>query len=327
MSAELEMLSAAAERLFTDHVTSELFARIDAGEWPDTLWQQVEVAGFTGAELPELGMLIAQIAGRYAAPIPLPETILACSLLEKSGLVVPSGVLTIALEGKVTISDQGLLSGAASHVPWARRAGHMVVVSGNTLALVETAQCTVLPGENIAGEARDEVRFDQVPLVAMTCGVSQSAAYEQAALLRGAQIAGGLEKILAMTLQYAGERQQFGRPLAKFQAIQHHSAVLAGHTAAACAAVQAATDQLDSFAIAAAKACASEAAGEAAAIAHQVHGAIGFTAEHALHRHSKTLWAWREEFGNEVYWNARLGARVAAGGGDALWPEVVGPRG
>jgi len=327
MSAELEILSASAERLFKDHVTPELFARTDVGEWSDALWQQVEAAGFTGAEFPKLGMLITQIAGRFAAPIPLPETILACSLLEKSGLVVPCGVLTIALEGKVAISDQGFLSGAASHVPWARRAGHMVVVSGDNLALVETGYCTVLPGKNIAGEARDEVRFDNTPAVAMTHGISWAAVYEQAALLRTAQIAGGLEKILAMTVQYAGEREQFGRPLAKFQAIQHHLAVLAGYTAAACAAVQAATDQLDSFSIAAAKACASEVAGEAAAIAHQVHGAIGFTAEHALHRHSKTLWAWREEFGNEIYWNGHLGARVAAGGGDALWSELVGPRG
>ena len=62
---------------------------------------------------------------------------------------------------------------------------------------------------------------------------------------------------------------------------------------------------------------------EAAAIAHQLHGAIGFTEEHDLHRYTKALWAWREEYGNEGEWNSRLGAQVTARGGAALWPEIT----
>ncbi len=319
MSDELEILSASAERLFADHVTPELFERVDAGEWPAELWRTVMEAGFERAEMPGLGVLIARIAARHAAPIPLAETILAASLLESSGLSVPDGVLTFAAGDR--------LSGTAKRVPWARNAGHIVIVTGDHLALVEAKQCEISPGRNIAGEARDDVVFGDTTGLERKSALPPPVVEQQAALLRAAQIAGGLEKILAMTVQYAGERQQFGRPIAKFQAVQHHLAALAGHTAAACAAVEAAADAPDFFAIAAAKACASEAAGEAAAIAHQVHGAIGFTAEHQLHRHTKTLWAWREESGNEVYWNARLGEAIAAEGGDALWPGIVGTSG
>jgi len=66
-----------------------------------------------------------------------------------------------------------------------------------------------------------------------------------------------------------------------------------------------------------------EAANEGAAIAHQTHGAIGFTAEHILHRYTNRLWAWRDEFGNEAQWAVRLGEHVAAHGADGLWPMLA----
>jgi len=334
MSAELELLAQSAERLFTDHVTPALFRRVEAGEWPDALWRAVTVAGFERAEMPLFAAAVCRIAGRFAAPIPLPETILAASLLEGAGLDVPEGALTIApadAAEAIAIAANGTLSGTARRVPWARHAAHIAVIcdspDGGTLALVETARAHITPGQNIAGEPRDDVRFDATPAVHTVAGVSPAALHEQAALLRAAQIAGALEKILAMTVQYAGERRQFGRPIAKFQAVQHHLAVLAGHVAAACASVEAAVGAPDFLAVAAAKASASEAAGEAAAIAHQLHGAIGFTEEHTLHRYTKALWAWREECGNEGEWNSRLGALVAARGGAALWPDITGSGG
>jgi len=66
-----------------------------------------------------------------------------------------------------------------------------------------------------------------------------------------------------------------------------------------------------------------DAAGAGAAIAHQVHGAMGFTYEHTLHHSTRRLWGWREEFGNETLWAERLGRMVAAQGADALWPFVT----
>jgi acyl-CoA dehydrogenase len=78
------------------------------------------------------------------------------------------------------------------------------------------------------------------------------------------------------------------------------------------------------FAVAVAKARAGEAAGKVAEVVHQVHGAMGFTQEHPLHFATRRLWSWRDEFGNEAYWQERIGRLVCARGGDALWPLLVG---
>ena len=120
---------------------------------------------------------------------------------------------------------------------------------------------------------------------------------------------------------------QFGRPIGRFQAIQQNLAVLAGQAAAATAAAEAAIEvavrDLGSPLVAAAKIRTGEAAGIGASIAHQVHGAIGFTQEHRLHYSTRRLWSWRDEFGNEAYWARRLGGVVAAAGADRLWHGIT----
>jgi acyl-CoA dehydrogenase len=77
------------------------------------------------------------------------------------------------------------------------------------------------------------------------------------------------------------------------------------------------------FAAAAAKIRAGIAAGRTAEIAHQVHGAIGFTHEHSLHRLTRRLWSWRDEFGDESFWSRELGSRLLAAGAEALWPAMT----
>ena len=74
---------------------------------------------------------------------------------------------------------------------------------------------------------------------------------------------------------------------------------------------------------AAAKIRCAEAAEKGGAIAHQVHGAIGFTKEHILHRFSLRALAWRDDFGSESYWAVELGKMVANRGADELWPLVA----
>ena len=66
-----------------------------------------------------------------------------------------------------------------------------------------------------------------------------------------------------------------------------------------------------------------EAAREGAAIAHQVHGAIGFTEEYVLHRFTRRLWSWQDDFGSESVWAARLGEMICAAGPDELWPTIT----
>ena len=136
---------------------------------------------------------------------------------------------------------------------------------------------------------------------------------------------GALETILSLTVRYAQERVQVGRPIGEFQAIQQQISVLASHVAAAVAAAQGAIDRAArsdaDFEIAAAKTRIGEAAGISAVIAHQVHGAMGFTHEHSLQLSTRRLWAWRDEFGSEAEWAEWIGRAVARVGGSGLWPH------
>ena len=142
-------------------------------------------------------------------------------------------------------------------------------------------------------------------------------------------MAGALHTVAAMTTQYAEERKQFGRAIGRFQAIQQTLAVLAGQTASAGVAADIAADAVASWgeglapAVAAAKIRCGEAAGAGAAIAHQVHGAIGFTQEHRLHHLTRRLWAWRDEFGREAEWAQLLGEHLAAAGAAGLWRAIA----
>ena len=133
--------------------------------------------------------------------------------------------------------------------------------------------------------------------------------------------------VLGESVQFANDRVQFGRPIGKFQAIQHQLAVLASETAAARAASSAACIAADSrqavFEIAVAKARSGEAAGIGSKIAHATHGAIGFTYEHALHFTTRRLWSWRAEFGAETVWRDRLGRSALDRGAENLWTDLV----
>ena len=146
------------------------------------------------------------------------------------------------------------------------------------------------------------------------------------AFARACQIAGALDAALALSIAYANERQQFGRPLGKFQAVQQSLASFACEAAAANCAAMGAAQALDrgnaEFEVAAAKLRANRAVEMGTSVAHQVHGAIGFTEEYALAPLTRRLWQWRSEFGNDAYWSARLGSKVIARGADRFWPDL-----
>lgn len=147
------------------------------------------------------------------------------------------------------------------------------------------------------------------------------------AFARVAQIAGALDAALALSVGYVNERQQFGRPLGKFQAVQQSLASFACEAAAANCAAMGAAQALDrgdaAFEIAAAKLRANRAVGIGTQVAHQVHGAIGFTQEYPLQHLTKRLWQWRSEFGNEAYWAKRVGNSVIERGADNFWPDLT----
>lgn len=145
-------------------------------------------------------------------------------------------------------------------------------------------------------------------------------------------MAGAMGQALALSIEHVNTRQQFGRPLGKFQAVQQSLAVMACEVRAVDAAAAALAARLDAvgldpsaadFEIAAAKLCANRAVGIVTAVAHQVHGAIGFTEEYDLHRVTIPLMRWRSAHGNDACWAQQLGKQVAGFGGRGLWEALT----
>jgi acyl-CoA dehydrogenase len=325
-----------AERMFADHCDKALLDRAETGEFATELWTLFADNGLPQLATPSGGGTLAdafhllRVAGAHAVPLPLAEVLIAQHLM--SAAECPSTAARVGLG----IADSGSAEGGEvnvelSGVAWARSMQRICYVLGDPLevVLLDVADCEVSAGRNIAGEARDAVRFVGMPL---RCGspteLGVAQVFEWMALARAAQMSGALSRVLELSLTYARERRQFGRPIGGFQAIQHSLAVMAGHVAAALRATDAAIAALDTarfpLQVAVAKARVGEAAGIVAESAHQVHGAMGFTHEHQLHHFTRRLLAWRDEYGRETYWQQRIGRQAAAGGADALWDLVVG---
>lgn len=341
-----------AERILTDLANAQDINNAPNDGWKTTLWTALNDAGLPLAWVPEDcdgsgapltdGFGIAGSAGRFAVAVPLIETMLAGWLLSRAGLPSPSGKMTVVParpQDRITINADGTLSGRARGVPFASEAAHIAVIAtgaqGFTIALVEASACRIDAGESLGGDASNTVTFDKVKPVAAkpaATGTTPTSLLLMGATLRSLQIAGALETMLDITVRYSNERIAFEKQISKFQAVQHNLAKLAGEVAAALAAAGSAADTIanaESFddavflEAAAAKIRCAEAAEKGAAIAHQVHGAIGFSMEHVLHRYTLRALAWRDDFGPESYWATELGRFVATRGADELWPLVA----
>lgn len=299
-----------AQRIFADHCHKNELDAAEAGQFPEQLWQVLVDNGLHEMALPDSGISLSdvfavfKVSGRFALPLPLPELVLA-NRWRGNG----DGFATV---GRLTAEG-------VSAAPWARRADAVLALDAQ--GVYPVAIDAVIAGSNLAGEARDLVQGSTGARLAGT-----QDAFMLLALARTLQMAGGLERVLELSLRYVSEREQFGRPIAKFQAIQHNMAVMAAETAAAIRCADAAADAVDAgdgprllLEVAAAKARVGEACGIVAELAHQAHGAMGYTYEHELHHVTRRLWAWRDEYGNESYWQRQLGSALAAQGADKLW--------
>jgi acyl-CoA dehydrogenase len=341
-----------ADRLFQLYVTKEQLAAADSGTWPGAMWDAVEQAGLPLAMVAEAAggvglpaadsMRLVRRSAWHKLPLPLAETMLASALWTQSGGSLAAGPLSLAPthpHDAVTIRRQGdvyVLEGTAHRVPWASHAQVLLLARDAAgiahLVLLPRASRNVEAHRNLAYEPRETLALDgtEVPREAVRAApdIGADGLLPLGALVRAQQMVGAMERSLDYALTYANERKQFGRPIGKFQAVQHMLAEAAGQYAAAAAASDLAAEAFGTpdftFAVAIAKARAGEAAGKVAEVTHQVHGAMGFTQEHPLHFATRRLWSWRDEFGNESFWQERLGRLVCARGGEALWPMLVG---
>jgi acyl-CoA dehydrogenase len=304
--------------LLTD-MAAGLFADL-AGKPFAEAWPQVAEAGFATLLVPEEAggfggdwgdvLAVLRLAGLNALNAPLAEPVIAHYLLAKAGIAAPDGLISISAHG--------------SRVPYGRHAAAVVHVADGTLSLFPASSCTFDEGLSPAGEPWDEVGFTGPAAATAACDVDLLAL---GAFARVAQASGALEAAFTLAIDHVNTRVQFGRALAKFQAVQQAMAEFSEEAAAVDASAAACAAALDyghaSFEIAAAKLRMGIAVDRAVPIAHRMHGAIGFTIEYALNHLTRRLMGWRSEFGGDAFWAERLGKRVAGLGGHGLWREMA----
>ena len=278
-------------RLIEDACTPAAIRAVEAGGDGSAMWGAFVESGFLDAMVDEAaggaGLSFAQAApliellGRHAVPLPVADTMVARALLARADIGVPEGPIAMAT--------------GAGAVPFAGVAAH--ILSGSPDAPVLSAAAV-----NVTGVYHDTGGY--------VCGQDGAALRPVAAVVRASLISGAAGRVLDMTVAYANERSQFGKAIGKQQAVQQQLSVMAEQAVAArIAAAIGARGGLPPrlFDAAVAKHGASLAAGQIAAIAHAVHGAIGISEEYDLQLLTRGLHAWRLADGSESYWAAVLG--------------------
>lgn len=338
MNELTHIIEQTANGVFADTVTQEMMAALEDGKLDADLWQTIEEAGLTKVLLSEESggaggtwldaEVVLRASGRHRVPAPVGDAVAAFWILAEAGLPIPEGgVLTWAIgrqEGDTL---------TISRAPWAAEADHVLVWSDTGKLYLFGKIEGLTRSKNMGGEPRASGTVKTAGAV-HTADVPASLRdldpKALGALVRAVQMSGALDGALHISVNYATERVQFGRPIAKFQAIQQQLALMSGHVATSVRAAgigceaMARDPSTAAFDIAVAKVRNGEAVEISTSVAHQVHAAIGITFEYGLNFFTRRLWSWRDEYGSETLWAEKIGASLVDLGGDALWENVTG---
>jgi alkylation response protein AidB-like acyl-CoA dehydrogenase len=325
------MFADALETLLVDRCTLRVVRAVEAGGSAAPLASALAESGFQSLLAPEaVGGAnagwpvfhdLVVLCGTFALPLPLPQTMAARALVRAPDQL-PPGLITFA--PAMTRAADGSLH--AELVPFGRTATHVIGAVGDTLVLlpVRGARQQVT---GVHGSLTASLRWDAGAATSLESALSPRRLQALGGAIHAALMAGAMQRVFDLTMDYANQRVQFGKPIARFQAIQHQLSVAAEHVAAAGMAAESAFHTSDgalpSFAgCAVAKARASEAAQLVASTAHAVHGAIGVTQEYDLQVFTRRLHEWRLAHGSETYWNKELG-RLCLDSGQALFADMA----
>lgn len=289
-----------------------------SGAQASELWDEIEETGFADALVGEaqggaaLGFdeagEIALACGRHAIPVALSTTMVARVALAEADLPIPAGAIAIATARQ----DPGAGELSFAAVPFGMTAAWLLVraPAGTWLLPTGSARRVRAGYSSLAADLHWFAR----PGDALALPPDEQSFPDWRAIgaaLFAAQISGAAQRLLEMTIGYANDRVQFGKPIGRLQAIQQQLSVMAEHSSAARTAALIGLSgrpwRVDPLRAAVAKARAGEAAAAVAAIAHAVHGAIGVTEEFDLQLFTRRLHEWRMDYGGESYWNRRLG--------------------
>jgi len=249
------------------------------------------------------------------------KLLLTMAVSESDGGYAPS---SIKLEAKKD-GNRWILNGSKLFVPYALVADHILCVArtesapdpeeGLTIFLVDpkSAGVTITPLKTISKDKQCEVTFDDVTLdeAAVVGSLGKAwpvvkAVMDHAAVARSAETLGAMRATLDLSVQYAKDRVQFGRPIGSFQAIQHFLAdmwvdIIGTRTLIMKAAWKLAMNLPADKEVGMAKARAGEAGRKTTFVGHRVFGAIAFTMEHDLHLYHRRTVAADVTFGDSDF--------------------------
>lgn len=302
-----------------------------------------EDEGGSGGDLHDV-VTVLQVAARFAAPIPIMESLLlAPALRRRFGASHQPGPAAVALDAvaeATQVPTGWRITGTLSECAYGHVAADVLVLASDltggraVLAQLPAMDVTWSSAPDLAGIPRDSVELDVVvPSVHTVVQDELRSILEELRNLRALGLSwsmvGAMEKVQALTVTYTTEREQFGRTLSRFQAVKQLAAEIAGGVSVARAgALEATKDVVSgrdaSFPIAACRARSAMAATEVSRLAHQLHGAIGYTREYPLHHYTRRLWVWRDEGGTAAEWLEAAGERVLAHGADQFWQTLTG---
>lgn len=294
------------------------------------LWKEIVELGWTGLTVPEeyggIGSdfldacLVAEELGRAGMATPFAATVAGAVTIARSGTdeqkqrwlpaIVEGAAIALPTAGAELTYDGDLVSGRAPFVPFAAEATGLLLDAG--LVERDAPGITSERLDVVGNEPVYAVTFDAVPAQPLPEG---HAATAYATVVTCAEMVGGAQAVLDLTVAYAGQRRQFGQPIGSFQAVQHHCAnmaidVLGARFATYEAAWHLGTGSDAAIAVSTAKAIVSDAYQRVCALGHQVHGAIGFTAEHDLHRYLRHATTAALSYGDAEFHLDQLATRL-----------------
>jgi alkylation response protein AidB-like acyl-CoA dehydrogenase len=321
LSDEQLMFAETAETLFRDKVTADHWRKLmETGANRDAgLWSQIVETGLTLIQLPEeaggLGLgaldfaLIAQAAGYVALSEPLVESagvaapMLAALAPDHAALADPEAVIAIQPE------EGGLVADADS-------AAAIILRKGDNAFVASPDQVTLTRRDSIDPLRRlFAVEWDEAKVQALGAADWQLA-LDRGALFAAAQGLGLAQRSVDLAVDYAKERQQFGKPIGSYQAVKHHFSTaqtaieFARPVVLAAAATLEAGDIHSRARISHAKIVALEAADAAARTSIQVHGAMGYSWEVDVHLFLKRALALTNAWGTPYFHRSRVAARL-----------------
>lgn len=288
MSADAALI-AIVSRFFGDKIDQGTVAGAER-QFPHQLWDEVAELGlpWVGVSEPLGGaggtladqLAVAQLSGQHAVPLPLAETFLASALLAGAGLDMPHGdpgsITAGQRDDSLELHAGRTLDGWPHAVPWARHVTWVVAFARQggkeTGVVFDPRLCTVTERADLADQPRDRLELSAVPVIAVLYGVSSDQLHHLGMLVRAAQMAGAIQRVLSLTSIYTADRVQFGRRIAEFQSVQAHLVTLAELVT------------LTSLAV------------ELAGAAYAERGASGMTREYQLQQFTRRLHAWRGDF-------------------------------